>query len=297
MGSRYFISLLGLLTSCAAAGDAADEVDTSEAAQLGDTFNSGSVGIMVLPSGAVGQKDFSHTLAFASAGFDKGSEDPCVSRRSGSCVLSVCQQVAPQAATRVDAGEITITGGLAPVRLTPDPTTHGYARAMVGDAFVPGQVLTVRAAGSVDVPPFVTRLAVPEPVTMIYPPEIATPDPGQPPLTDDQKLHISRDRDFELTWSGGTGNVLARLYHFTPITSDRYVTCYFKAADRKGVIPSKFLKFFPQRPDAGFLFELTSESHVGNSGFAQSSQQNSERWHIEKKSRMMLQGTKEILFD
>lgn len=296
MRQRYFLSLLGLVAACSTAGEPLDDFGSSEGAQVGDKFNSGGVSLMVIPGGPTAA-DTNRSSVFAGASFEKNSEDSCMSVRSGACVLSTCALVEPELGTTVDAGRITITGGQKPIVLTPDPLTHSYPYTQTLDAVLPGQVLTIRAAGSSDVPPFVSRLTVPEPVTVTFPPEVAPPAPGQPPLTDEQKLHIPRNQDFEITWSGGTGHVLARLIHFTATATERYISCEFQAADGKGVIPSKFLRFFPQRPEVGFLFELTSEAHVGNDGHLKPSHQSSQRWHIGKSNRMMLQGTQEILFD
>lgn len=291
----YLISLSALVAACSATGNptegVAEDVAESESAQVGDTFNSGNVGMVVLPTGP------NSNIAFANAGFEKKAEDNCMSVRSGACILSTCALTEPDFGKTVDAGKITITGGLQPITLVPDPVTHEYPGLTATNAVVPGQVLTVRAAGSKDVPSFFSRLTVPAPVTVVFPPLVGSPGPGQPPLTDDQKLHIPRNRDFEIKWSGGTGHVLARLVHFTLTTTDRYITCEFQATERKGVIPSKFLKFFPQRPEEAFLFELTSEAHLGKDGYLEPRYQSPKGWHIGKQTRMLLQGTQEILFD
>jgi len=140
----------------------------------------------------------------------------------------------------VSAGDITVTGGSAPLFLTPqyggaDNSFIGYSNLAV--AFSPGDTVTFVGAGAT-VPPFSLSIDVPGPVGVTKP---KFPQSGS--------FTLSRATDLVLEWAGADPSVTVSvaIVSLTSTTAPD-VECSFSHT-ASGVIPAAALAYLPATPN------------------------------------------------
>ena len=160
----------------------------------------------------------------------------CSDMTMGSCVASTSTQGPGMLPHLVGAGTITVAGGATTLTAMPmtnpsDGSTSYESVTVMQPLWQGGELVTVAATGSSDVPAFSTTLAAPAQATVTTP---ARPAGGAP-------LVQSRQSDLALAWSGeGYGTVDA-----TMASLNVYVHCRWPVAAHAGAIPAAMLAMLP----------------------------------------------------
>jgi hypothetical protein len=193
----------------------------------------------------------------AADGTGSGGAAVCNLGTFGPCVVTTTGCAIPrQPCARPQAGKLTLE--LADQSsLVLSPNTDGtYTQDNIFNTgatlFAPGDLLTVTAAGSGDVPPF--SLAVDAPGCLaLSQPTLAPPPDGS--AFDAGTYTISRSQDLSLVWTGGEtdATVGVDLISYSKYGDVVDVSCSFPAADGRGTIPAQALSSL----EAGQTGELT----------------------------------------
>ena len=162
----------------------------------------------------------------------------CSDMTMGSCVMSTSTQGPGMLPHLVGAGTITVAGGATTLTAMPmtnpsDGSTSYETVTAMQPLWQGGELITVAASGSSDVPMFSTTLAAPAQATVTTP---ARPAGGAP-------LVQSRQNDLALAWSGeGYGTVDAVMADVNV-----YVHCRWPVAAHGGAIPAAMLATLPAK--------------------------------------------------
>jgi len=196
----------------------------------------------------------------------KDKPSACQVTNYGLCQLKKCPGNESGSSADGDAGDIVVTGGAAPITLTPDATgTYDFFGFGQPAAFRGGDVLAFSAAGGSGARGFsVSGLRIPSSVTTGLPLE---PTGAQPaPLT------LDTARDFPITWSTEGASIVevslsASDGKYLPIapgqvsfdrTQSTTLTCLFPAATGRGTLPAAALRAFPKGTTTPFTPEVVA---------------------------------------
>lgn len=183
---------------------------------------------------------------------------PCTTRTEGACSVSLCTAAASTSTPRA-AGSLTVSGGTAPVTLTPNADDTYTAVTGATELFAGGAALTFDATGASDggVPAFSGMVTAPANAVL-----------NTPALADGTPLAVSRTDPLALTWtaSGAVGMIDVR---FAAALSDGGVAsarCRFPVVDASGSIPAAAFTDFPAGGSGSFSFFVEAESGLTVSG-------------------------------
>jgi hypothetical protein len=184
----------------------------------------------------------------------KDNPSACQVTNYGICQLKACTGNATGASGDGDAGDIVVTGGPAPVTLTPDATgTYDFFGFEEPAAFRPGDVLSFAAAGGSGARGFtVSGLRIPT--------SVQTSLPLEPTGRQTAPISLDTTRDFSLTWQTEGASLVevslsAREGTYTPIapgqvsfdvTKSTWLRCLFPAKLGRGTLPAAALRAFPK---------------------------------------------------
>jgi len=184
----------------------------------------------------------------------KDNPSACQVKNYGLCQLKTCTGNATGFSSDGDAGEIVVTGGAAPVTLSPDATgTYDFFGFDEPAAFRPGDVLSFAAAGGSGARAFsVSGLRIPT--------SIRTSLPLEPTGQQTAPLTLDTNRDFSVTWQSEGAAIVevslgARRGSYIPIapgqvtfdlTESTWLRCLFPAQAGRGTLPAAALRAFPK---------------------------------------------------
>ena len=168
----------------------------------------------------------------AGAGFSTPASQPdsCPVVNAGDCILFDCAvgQTHEYAIDSANPGTLTVAGGapneVVPLTLQQDHAYEGFA--FDASVFAPATTITFRATGDV-VPAFTQTLTLPSLPTL------------SSPVTSSGMITIDRGSDFQVTWSGGSADVVGVAILGTG--SPKQIACEFPSAASSGVVPSVLL--------------------------------------------------------
>jgi hypothetical protein len=164
----------------------------------------------------------------------------------GPCLIASCSAI-PSGPGSVSAGTLTVTGGLFPIAVSPDPTSADVAydddENMV--LFHGGETLVVAASGA-EAPSFQTSVVAPSPIQSVSPSETT----------------LATGADLVWSWMGGAGTVVV-----TVQASGETATCLFDAAAKNTTIPHQALDMFP-RGSASVVVTERSTTTVLTAGYS-----------------------------
>ncbi|HEX3901269.1 MAG TPA: hypothetical protein VH853_00360 [Polyangia bacterium] len=170
----------------------------------------------------------------------------CNLRTFGPCVVTTTDcAIPPQPCARPQAGKLTLEfADRSSLVLSPNPDGT-YTQTNLFDTgatlFAPGDLLTVTAAGSGDVPPF--SLAVHAPGCLALSQPTLAPPPDGSAFGLPGTYTISRSQDLSLVWTGGEtdATVGVDLISYSKYGDVVDLSCSFPATDGRGTIPQQAL--------------------------------------------------------
>jgi hypothetical protein len=175
--------------------------DTTSSGGTGGTGGTptGSGGSTASDTGTVSGTNHAPASSIVSAAFADGSpsEMDCTYQTVGPCLVSTCDLSGAGGGgpTQPHAGNITLTGGLRDVTLTPDANGRYPSDSAATTLFNSGSTVAFAAAGDT-IPSFSANLSAPPGVTW------GTPDLSSHAIT------IDTTSDLSLTWSGATSDLV-----------------------------------------------------------------------------------------
>jgi hypothetical protein len=207
---------LAFLAACGGGGSSVGTDATGQGPDAAPPAHNGGAELTVYKSSVT-------TGSTAFAEFNMQPAQCTTSHRTGSCYVQTCTT----GLTAVSAGTVTITGGSAPITLTPDGTGSYSPFTTMTDVAHPGDPLTVTAAGEV-APAYTTTLTMPGPLTIT--------SPARPSTT----VNINRGADFAVQWSGGTSG-LALVTASAASNPNTFIECEVQASAGTATLPSTLL--------------------------------------------------------
>ena len=183
---------------------------------------------------------------------------PCTTRTEGACAVSLCTAAASTSTPRA-AGSLTVSGGTAPITLTPNADDMYAAVTGATELFASGAALTFDATGGSDggVPAFSGMVTAPANAALTT-----------PALADGTPLALSRTDPLALAWTttGSVGMIDVRFAVALTGGGVASARCRFPVADMSGSIPATAFTDFPSGGSGSFSFFVEAENGLTVTG-------------------------------
>ena len=183
---------------------------------------------------------------------------PCTTRTEGACAVSLCTAAASTSTPRA-AGSLTVSGGTAPITLTPNADDTYAAVTGATELFASGAALTFDATGGSDggVPTFSGVVTAPANAALTT-----------PALADGTPLAPSRTEPLALAWTatGSVGMIDVRFAAALTGGGVASARCRFPVAEMSGSIPAAAFTDFPAGGSGSFSFFVEAEAGLAVTG-------------------------------